>query len=217
MFFVVWYHTYVVSTHTRSTRSETSSRTTNYAIVSYLDPETTERIRALQLEIAGATGSRGSIEGNQPHITVGSEVSVTDDEYAELVARIEAVAKSTPAYPVVLSGFGFMYNWTGGALPDHTPYVAYVKVNENLRLERLVQRIRDEVTVRYNVYYALPLPYDPHVTLAYKDLTRDGLDRAQEYLAQRAFMVETVITEIALACKDVHGKRFRAQRFLLRG
>jgi 2'-5' RNA ligase len=190
---------------------------TSYAIVSYLDADISARIYELQQKVSDITGSRTCVDYNKPHITVGSEVFVDPDEHADLVTRLEKVARGTSPCSISVSGFGFMDNWSGGALPGHTKFAVYLKVVDCWCLEHLANRIKEEVTVHYPKYYEVSFPYKPRVTLAYKDLTCEGFEKAKEYLTQGVFVADTVMHDIAIAHKNEQGTRVLAQRFPLRG
>lgn len=186
----------------------------DFAIISHFDDSFTEEIRELQKEISALTGSKASLEKNNPHLTVGDEILVKESDLENLYRNLQKITEDFSPTSVKIEGFDYLDNWKGGSLP-YTPYVVYLKVTEYFELEKIVSNIKEEVTDNYEKKYHQPYPYKPHITLAYKDLTKEGFDNAKEYLSSKNFSKSTIIDHFSLATKDNKGRWVEFKKFNL--
>jgi 2'-5' RNA ligase len=83
-------------------------------------------------------------------------------------------------------------------------------------LEILATFFEEDVTNSYAVWYQQPLPYNPHITVAYKDLTEDGYEKAKEHLSKKTFEREIEIDNVCLAIQNEKGEWREYKRFSLK-
>ncbi|NTW75280.1 MAG: 2'-5' RNA ligase family protein [Candidatus Moranbacteria bacterium] len=170
----------------------------DFSVVSYFDSGFTARVRALQERIAVETGARASLDIWAPHITIGSGISVPDEDVSHAKERLDRAVEDIAPFPIVVSGFGFMDDWSGGKQPGITPYVVYLRVVVPDSLRRLVESVRNGLTDHFDRWYEQPSPYKPHVTIAYRDLSWDGFLRAKDLLSREIFIAEPIIDHVSL-------------------
>lgn len=168
------------------------------SIVSYLDPDTTRQVRELQKTLSDLTGSIAALTSWSPHITLGDGVEVDDTD--TLVAELTQIANSTNSFDLKVSGFSSIDSRPIGRGEISTPYVIYIDVVPNQALLDLVQKI-GRVTNEYETWYLMHRPYLPHVTLAFRDLTKDGYEKGLEYLKDKDVELVSKIDHIALVEK----------------
>lgn len=170
-----------------------------FPIIIYTDEQFTKKVRTIQQELYALTGSRACLDLWEPHITIGSAVMVKEVDTTNLFNDMEkALANSTP-FQVQIKNFGFMDNWPGGNMGSYTPYVIYLDVMVNNELLELAQNIRDQVTSKRERSYNMPWPYTPHLTVAFKDLGKQGFEKARLLLKDRTFEHTTTIDHVAIA------------------
>lgn len=183
-----------------------------YSIVSYIEGEAKREVRALQEKLTEITGSRQCLDAWEPHITVGDGVWVADDERSEIERVLEHIANETPVFETTLEGFGGLINRKAGEGEESTPFVLWVDVEVNDCLRQLVSKIENQVAFEHTLWYQMPRPYTPHVTLAFRDLTKEGHALGEEYLKSLQFEMQVPLTHVVLVEKlpekDEEYKRF---------
>jgi 2'-5' RNA ligase len=183
-----------------------------FSIVTYLDEESSKKVREIQQKLFELTGSKACLDEWQPHTTVGSGIWVTESELAEAEETFTKIAEGANPFSVALSGFGGLTDRKGGEGEITTPYVLWIDVVVNKELRKLVDLIEEKVTFKYKLWYKRPSPYMPHVTVAFRDLTEEGYEKGQQYLKELNFEDEMTISHVALVerlpNKDVGYKRF---------
>jgi 2'-5' RNA ligase len=187
----------------------------NFSIISYLDPVLTKKVRKIQKDIFDITGSKACLEMWEPHITVGPGINIKDKGLADFCKSIERIALLHSLFKVQIKNYGFMDNWAGGNLPGHTKYVIYLDVIINEELLRLADDIKELTEKNPGVYYK-PWPYAPHLTLAYKDLTKEGFMKIKSLLEYKKLNTKTVIDHFALAKQDTNGQWKTFKKFKLK-
>jgi 2'-5' RNA ligase len=183
-----------------------------YSIVTYLNDESSKKVREIQQKLFELTGSRACLDEWEPHTTVGSGIWVTEEELAEVEKTFTQLAKETKPFSVTVSGFGGLTDRKGGEGEATTPYVLWIDIVVGDELKNLAGMIEEEVTSKYKLWYKMPVPYTPHVTVAFRDLNKEGYEKGREYLKELNFEDEIIISHIALVeklpGKDVEYKRF---------
>lgn len=61
-----------------------------------------------------------------------------------------------------------------------------------------------KVISTYPIWYNMPLPYQPHITLAFRDLDRQGFDKGIAYLDDQQISLTATIDHIALVVVRVY-------------
>ncbi len=169
-----------------------------YPLIAYLDDCLTDKVRNIQMDLSRKTGSRGCLEAWEPHISVGSEVRLSETEVPSYVDDLRGAAVGINPITMRIQGFGFIDDWAGAKLPGNTPYGVYLKVVVSPELLRLAEVLRS-VSASRNVYFEMPWPYRPHVAVAYKDLTHQGYMIAKEMLEKAVFDEIAVLDTFSLA------------------
>ena len=179
----------------------------------YLEDELKTEVRVLQEKLFELTGSRECLDAWQPHLTIGNGILVDESKLMQVESDIEALVKNENTFQVALEGFGGLTNRKGGEGEITTPYVLWVDVVVNKELTELVGKVRDIITSKCELWYQMPKPYTPHVTLAFRDLSEDGYSNGLDYLNGRSFNNSAQISHIALVEKlptaDIEHKRFK--------
>lgn len=188
-----------------------------FAIISYFDKQTTREIRDIQKKLSEITGSRSSLDTWLPHITVGSAIKVKENQLKELYENIEGFLENVPVFTIQTREFSFMDDWAGGSRPGSTPYVVYIKLSGYDVLTKIATFFEEQIKPMYPVHYQQPWPYNPHITIAYKDLTDKGYERIKEYLSSKVFEKTIIIDNVCLATKNKNGIYEEFKRFKLKG
>ena len=184
----------------------------NYSIVVFLEDEPLEEVRELQKKVFELTGSRECLDAWKPHFTVGDGISVTDEELNEVEEILRNFTSTQSLFKVSLAGFGGLTDRKGGVGEKTTPYVLWIDAVMNETLEAFVEKIRKLITSKYQLWYEMPRPYTPHVTIAFRDLSKEGYEKGKMYLQELDFEKTVITSHIALVEKlsntDKEYKRF---------
>ncbi|MCA9324743.1 2'-5' RNA ligase family protein [Candidatus Saccharibacteria bacterium] len=172
------------------------------SIVSYLDPQATATIRKLQRELSELTGSVASLQSWEPHITVGDGIEIAASVSNEVITQLEVITHHLTPFDVRLQGFSNKQNRYGGKGELTTPYALLMDVVVSQDLKDMVTKIQNEVTNKWEKWYLKPQPYAPHVTLAFRDLGKEGFEKGLAFLSQYELTLETTINHIALVEKQ---------------
>lgn len=186
-----------------------------FPTISYLDETTTQAVRKLQQEIFDLTGSRACLDLWAPHLTVGDGFEIKDVDLNEFYEDIQAVVSNIKPFELQLKDFSYLENWQGASSPEITPYVTYINIVPNESLYNLATQLREKISLKWSKFYNQMWPYTPHVTIAYKDLQKEGLDRAKQFLTQRSFDRTTLIDHVAIAQEQENKVCKEFKRFLL--
>lgn len=154
-------------------------------------------VRKIQAELSDVTGSMASLESWEPHVTIGDGVELKEGELEKFLHEIESLATRTTSFRLELRDIATMDNWVGGDGEKFTPYVIYLDVKLNEEFINVVKQVSN-ISTDLHKWYLMPKPYLPHCTLAFRDLTEDGLRRGVEYLKQQSPALTTSINHIAL-------------------
>ncbi len=183
-----------------------------FSIVSYLDKASTASIKEMQTTMSEITGSKACLSSWEPHVTLGDGISVTETELESVEAKIKAIAESTRPMNLKLSGFGYTEAWSGGRDEKTTSYVIWVNVTPGQSLKEVVSAVKQQVTDTCETWYKMPVPYNPHVAIAFRDLDKKGYQAGREYLRDKDFQMSSVINHVALVEKledqDLEFRRF---------
>ncbi|HMP67451.1 MAG TPA: 2'-5' RNA ligase family protein [Candidatus Paceibacterota bacterium] len=154
----------------------------NFSIVSYLSDGELNSVRNLQEKLSKITGSTKSLKSWLPHITVGDAISIPDDILRDLEIKLHAFSKDYKSISVHVKGFGGTKNWGGAVSEKISPDVIWIDLNLSTELKHLFNNLRDQITSNYNTWLPRIKNYQPHVTLAFFDLTEEGYKKGIEFL-----------------------------------
>lgn len=169
-----------------------------FSIVTYTDNELTEKIRTLQKEIFNLSGARKAMDEWGPHLTLGSGPIVEDDNIEDFKKSLEEIISDEKPFGVELKNFS-SYRYT-----KYKGGVIFIKVILNEKLISLVEKI-ENLTNKYEKWYQLSLPYDPHITLAFRDLTDEGLEKCEEFFKDKTFLEEVKVDHVSIVEKGEDG------------
>lgn len=175
-----------------------------FCIVVNIKPPLVQKVRSVQRSLSAKTGSKTCVQFWKPHLTVGSGIIVGEDQIAILQAQLTSALLKKSPFSVKISGYGFMAGWKGDVF-GRSPYVVYLRVQDNPTLEALVNAI-ERVTHHYSLFYQQPQPYTPHITLAFGDLTKKGFLNAMIFLREKKFTGTILVDHVSLLRKSSRGK-----------
>jgi 2'-5' RNA ligase len=187
-----------------------------YPIIAHLDSDAAQAVREIQLELEKECGTHALLREWHPHIAVGSEALIKEKDVDAYTARIRKAVKGLRPLEITINGINCIDFWSGGGLPDHTPYVVFSGVYLSPKLHQLLDAV-ESVTAKEKLFYKMHTPYFPHIALAYKDLSAEGYERAKELLMHRRFTSEARIDHFALAKQDETGMFREFRRIELAG
>jgi len=133
-------------------------------------------------------GSRHALK-SPPHITLQPPFQWRHDRLTALSDSIDAFARSQSSIPITLDGFG--------AFP---PRVIYINVDRTDALLTLHQRFIKHLEASVNL--ADPReksrPYSPHMTVAFRDLTKQNFKLARQEFKDRSLHFEFMASALTL-------------------
>ena len=168
-----------------------------YPCVAYLERYNEKKIRNLQKELSILTGSKSCLLEWRPHITVGKALELNKLQLQKLKKELTDFASSQPSFDIELKDYGFMIHKIVAKLFNCEPYVIYLNVVANHRLVAFVKKL-DAIMKKYDFNFDI-FPYNPHLTLAFKDLDQDGYNKARRYLKNKTFSDIFKISSFSLA------------------
>lgn len=84
-----------------------------YSLITNLSGEQYKKVRELQKNISGISGSRKSIEDWLPHITIGDGPLLSDDEVGDYEESLKSFVINQKSVKARLKGFTGIDNWKG--------------------------------------------------------------------------------------------------------
>ena len=106
-----------------------------------------------------------------------------------------------------------MDDWPGGKLKGYSPFVIYLDVVVSPDLQRLAEELEKNVIRGRDVYYKQPWPFHPHLTIAFKDLTKGGFLKARKLLENEIFSSTILVDHVAIIKETSEGKFVEYKRF----
>ena len=188
----------------------------NFSIIIYLDKKLNQKIRDIQRELFNMTGSRACLNLWKPHFTIGAGIRVEDKKLNSLYKEIKENLNGIKSFKVKIKDYGFMDNWMSGKLKGFTKYVVYLGVIKNKKLQKLFNLLKKNVTNKREIFYEPISKYNPHITLAFKDLNYKEFLKAKRFLKNKKFEDELTINHIALAKENPNGSWTEYKRFKLK-
>ena len=184
-----------------------------YSIVCYLGGELHDKVRAMQRELFALTGSRECLDSWEPHFTLGDGIWVDEEGFENAKKAFEEISAGQKKFEVEMKGFGGRTDRTVGDGEITTPFVLWIDVLQNSELLELVERIKESITSKTELWYRMPQPYMPHVTVAFRDLSEDGYLKGSEFLKDKNIQEIITVDHIALVEhlpeKDIETVRFQ--------
>ena len=170
----------------------------NYSIVTYLVGEDYKIVRGIQEEISEITGSKKCLTDWLPHITVGDGIVVPEDRLSEIENKFQNFANQQKTIKATIKGFGGTDSWKGAISGEVTPYVIWLNVEVNKDLLDLFDKLKDAIISNEETWLPRTIKYQPHITIAFFDLDKEGYEKGLEYLKYKSLEREFEIDNISL-------------------
>lgn len=136
-----------------------------------------------------------------PHITLARPFRWPEGRLEELYAALEFFALEEKPFRLGLSNFNCF-----------APRVIFVDVERKLELKELQSRLEAYLAAALGLVFKSRHDFNPHMTVAFKDLRRKAFREAWAYFSQLNYEREFLVDAFALLQHD--GKRWRvAERF----
>lgn len=128
-----------------------------------------------------------------PHITLFPPFKWHQDRLTVLIDSLSIFAKSHRAVPVILDGFGAF-----------SPHVIYIQVDRSVALLDLHQHLVEHLEVSIELMDAREKSraYAPHMTVAFRDLTKQNFKLAWKEFKDRSLHFEFTATHLTLLKHD---------------
>ncbi|MCB9810552.1 MAG: hypothetical protein H6779_01730 [Candidatus Nomurabacteria bacterium] len=173
--------------------------TKNYSMVSYLSGEDFKKVRSIQKELSKLTGSQKCLVDWLPHLTVGTGITLDDEQLVRADNLFNEATKKVDGFKVRAEGFGGWDNGKGAIEGKITPYVIYLKVEINDNLRKMFNILKQQVTDGFEVWLPRIEDYKPHITLAFADLDEVGYQKGLEYVnSLKDFSLDINISHFSL-------------------
>ncbi|MCW1908251.1 MAG: 2'-5' RNA ligase family protein [Candidatus Saccharibacteria bacterium] len=183
----------------------------DFSVVSYLDKVTSLRIRTLQEALSEITGSKSALASWEPHLTLGDGISIDEKDLTTLLDLCARIAKVVQPFQIHLSGFGSVESRLSGVGEVSTKYAIWVNVVPDPGLLSVVNEW-SRASSNFRKWYRMPVPYHPHVTLAFRDLDKEGFYGGLRYLQDKKCDLFTDITNFSIVQRlkntDAEYRRF---------
>ena len=139
------------------------------------------------------------------HITLQPPFDWLTADLPRLTQHLEYLAGTQPPIPLVLDGFGAF-----------KPRVIFIKVRTTPELLSLQENLTKSLESALGIVHAASKnrPFAPHLTLAYRDLTKPNFYQAWSEFASQPFPFEFTVPQLTLLQHD--GQRWQiSQEFPL--
>lgn len=139
-------------------------------------------------------GSRAA-QKSPPHITLQPPFEWDDEAIPQLKQGLGAFASTQKEVPITLSGFGAF-----------VPRVIYINVVKTPELLHLYRALLAEMETSLGIVdpVAKQRPFAPHMTVAFRDLTRQSFRAAWSEFQTRSLNFEFVASDLTLLLHDGH-------------
>lgn len=161
---------------------------TSLYFIALLPPEPLKSdIQQLKQEVKEKFQSSHSLNA-PPHITLISPFHVNKGDLPMLRSMLEGYAQKSSVFEIKLENFS--------SFPPRVVFINVAKSEALIRLrQKLEELIRSEPVFSYNYQER---PYQPHITLAFKDLTKSNFYRAWDEFKTRRFDASFRANELSL-------------------
>ena len=165
-------------------------------------PEIQEKVTKYKLYASEHFNSSHALK-SPPHITLIPPFWWEEKRIDEMETSVKEMIRDVFSFPVQLNGFGCF-----------KPRVIYVDVVSSELLNDLQSRLKAGLKTRFGLSPDKRPEYHPHMTVAFKDLSKSKFYSAWEYFRQQSFSVQFEAEEVTLL--TYNRKRWRiASQFSL--
>jgi 2'-5' RNA ligase len=154
-------------------------------------------VTQIQQYFADRYGSRAALR-LPPHITLQPPFKWETEALSNLEQCLQEFARERSPVPIKLSGFGAF-----------VPRVIYINVSKTPELLACQQELTSELETSLAIADSAgkKRPYAPHMTVAYRDLTRSNFHAAWPEFKSKSLGSEFAATHLTLLIHD--GKRWK--------
>lgn len=175
-----------------------------YSLISIIPENSLEKLKELQDKIFLLTWSELFRKQRPLHITVGAWNELNEGEVENVCAELQKISWTHNAFEINLGGTAYKENSNLKKIDvSFEPYVVHIWVHVNQKLKNLVDDI-DNILRKYDIYFEI-IPYTPHMTVAGRDLTKEGFELLQKELQTFEFNTTVLIDSFSLVlapCKE---------------
>jgi 2'-5' RNA ligase len=176
-------------------------------LIALLPPERVAReIEAIEQYFARTYGSRHALK-SPPHLTLQPPFRWPVAQWSPLEERVQQFARGHPPLALQLSGFGAF-----------APRVIYVAVAKTPKLEALHRALVASLSDPLGISdpKAKKRPFNPHITVAHRDLSERAFHQAWPAFRQREWRERFTVSQLTLLAHD--GQQWQVSReFPLQG
>ena len=160
-----------------------------------------DEITEIKHYFAQTYNSRHALK-SPPHITLQPPFKWLTENLPILEQHLSQFALDVSPIPITLSGFS--------AFP---PRVIFVDVIKNPELINIQQQLMNHLENQLNIVHEVSKkrPFSPHVTVAFKDLTRTAFKTAWPEFAQRPIYFEFTVPQLTLLIHNGQNWNIKAE------
>lgn len=131
-----------------------------------------------------------------PHITLQPPFRWQLEQLPQLEQKLTKFAGDRDPIPMILDGFSAF-----------KPRVIYINVMKTPELLALQQNLLDYLESSFNIVdrVSKTRPFAPHLTVAYRDLTKDNFRKAWTEFEQQQLHFEFIVTQLTLLIHNGKG------------
>ncbi len=177
-----------------------------YPCILYFEEKIENEIRSLQNNLSKLTNAKYALSTWRPHITAGKTLYLEGKEFSEISKELKKFAKTQSQFDIELKDFKFWSSSRNHKRTDREPYGINIEVISNPSLISFVNSL-NKILKKFN-YFCEVFPYKPHITLANRDLNKEGFKKAKEFLRNKNFSRTTNISSFSFAIYNEEKKKF---------
>jgi 2'-5' RNA ligase len=165
------------------------------AIVTLFSRDLNQRIEPLRQTISEKFQSSEGLHW-PPHMTLRSGFVVPESDVRKLISSFRIFLQAVEPITVKLEGFKFIDDYKTNQWIT-SPYIAGINVVYDSRLKKFHERLME-----FKDFSSSSGEYNPHITLAYNDITKDTFPKIKRYLEGFRFSYKLNINEVALILNE---------------
>lgn len=169
--------------------------------IALIPPESIkENIQEIKLNFRDTYNSSHSLNA-PPHITLLSPFRLTDGKENELSQILEELSSKLHPVKIELKDFD--------VFEPRVIFIDVIQSSDLTRAQKLIEEGARAYSEIFNYNYA-QRPFHPHLTLAFKDLSKENFYKAWEEFKEKSFQADFVAEQICLLKHN--GKRWNVAK-----
>ena len=164
--------------------------TLDISTVSYLPHPIKTKIKKYQKQTSKKFNTIRALDW-VPHITIADRVLIPEDKFSTICNKLKEICSNTKPIKVNTKNLRFLEPTKS---PFENNYVIFIDVNVTKELKEIHDLIQN------NIYKGLKRPsyksdkYEPHITLAYRDLTKENFNKAKSFFKDKTIKTDYSFT-----------------------